>query len=108
MDGHLHPDQVGSLVIKVPMERRDRLKVRWGEGCAECRYTGLYGRSGVFEMLDVGRRIRNLINYGKDANEISDAARIEGMEALRNAAVRRLAEGVTTFEEVVWLTADTE
>ena len=57
-------------------------------------------------MLDVGRRVQSLIREGKDANEISDAARIEGMENLRECAIRRLAEGTTTFEEVVRLTVD--
>jgi general secretion pathway protein E len=106
VEGTLNPDQVGALGIKVPVERRDRLRVKWGEGCVDCRYTGLYGRTGVFEMLDVGRRVRGLINSGKDANEITDGARIEGMETLREAAVRKLAEGQTTFEEVVRVTAD--
>ena len=108
VDTHLNPDQVASLGIKVPVERRDRLRVRSGEGCVECRHTGLSGRTGVFEMLDVGRRVRGLINSGKDANEIQNAARIEGMESLRDAAVRKLAEGVTTFEEVARITADGE
>ena len=52
-------------------------------------------------MLDVGRRVRALITEGGDANEIAHAARVEGMETLREAAIRKLAEGVTTFEEVV-------
>jgi general secretion pathway protein E len=59
-------------------------------------------------MLDIGRRIRTLINEGKDANEIHHAGRIEGMEPLRDAAVRKLADGITTFEEIVRVTADTE
>jgi general secretion pathway protein E len=88
------------------MERREQLRVRWGEGCVECRHTGLYGRSGVFEMLDVGRRVRALISEGRDASEITHAARVEGMETLREAAIRKLAEGGTTFEEVARLTAD--
>jgi len=108
VEGTLNPDQVAALGIKVPVERRDRLRVKWGEGCVDCRYTGLYGRSGVFEMLDVGRRVRALINAGKDANEITEGARIEGMETLREAAVRKLAEGITTFEEVVRVTADVQ
>ncbi|HXK21630.1 MAG TPA: GspE/PulE family protein [Myxococcota bacterium] len=108
VEGTLTADQVAALGIKLPSERRERLVVRWGEGCAECRYTGLYGRSGVFEMLDVGRRVRALINQGKDANEIHHAARIEGMESLREAALRKLAEGGTTYEEVARVTADTE
>jgi len=106
VEGTLNPDQVAALGIKVTVERRDRLRVKWGEGCVDCRYTGLYGRSGCFEMLDVGRRVRALINGGKDANEITEGARIEGMETLRESAVRKLAEGVTTFEEVVRVTAD--
>jgi general secretion pathway protein E len=108
VESYLNGDQVAALGIKVPIERRDSLRVRSGEGCVTCRYTGLFGRTGVFEMLDVGRRVRTLINEGKDANEIHHAGRIEGMEALREAAVRKLADGVTTFEEVVRLTADTE
>jgi len=106
VEGTLNPDQVAALGIKVPVERRDRLRVKWGAGCVDCRHTGLHGRSAVFEMLDVGRRVRALINGGKDANEITDGARIEGMETLREAAVRKLAEGTTTFEEVVRVTAD--
>jgi len=106
VEGLLSAAQVDALGIKVPMERREQLRVRWGEGCVECRYTGLYGRSGVFEMLDIGRRVRALINEGKDASEITHAARVEGMETLREAGIRKLAEGGTTFEEVVRLTAD--
>ena len=45
---------------------------------------------------------------GRAANEIQNAARIEGMESLRDTAVRKLAEGITTFEEVARITADGE
>ncbi|MBW2233092.1 MAG: type II/IV secretion system protein [Deltaproteobacteria bacterium] len=106
VDGRLTPDQVATLGIKVPVERREQLPARFGQGCADCRHTGLLGRIGIFEMLDVGRRVQTLIREGKDANEVGDAARIEGMESLRECAIRRLAEGVTTFEEVVRITAD--
>jgi general secretion pathway protein E len=106
IEGALTAAQVEALALKVPVERREELKVRWGEGCPKCRHTGLYGRSGVFEMLDVQRRVRQLITEGKDANEIAYAARVEGMATLREAALRKLADGATTFEEVVRLTAD--
>ncbi len=105
-DGFLLPDQVVALGLKVPVERRERLRVRFGEGCPECRHTGLYGRTGVFEMLDVGRRVRALVNEGRDASELTHAAKIEGMETLREAAIRKLAEGITTFEEVARVTGD--
>jgi general secretion pathway protein E len=108
VDTYLNADQTAALGLKVPVERRDTLRVRAGEGCVDCRFTGLYGRSGVFEMLDVGKRVRGLINAGKDANEISNAGRIEGMQSLRDAAVRKLAEGHSTFEEVMRVTGDSE
>ena len=108
VDGFLTPEQVAALGIKVPVERRERLAVRWGDGCTECRHTGLYGRSGVFEMLDVGQRVRELIKKGADANEIARAARVEGMEVLRESAMRRLAEGLIPYEEVVRLTSEME
>jgi general secretion pathway protein E len=108
IEGTLNADQITALGLKVPVEKRENLRVRWGEGCSDCRHTGLFGRTGVFEMLDVGRRVRTLINEGRDANAIANAGRIEGMEPLRDAAVRKLAEGVTTYEEVVRLTADSE
>jgi len=108
VDGTLNPDQVTALGIQVPAERREQLPVRWGEGCPSCRQTGLFGRTGVFEMLDVGRRVRNLINQGRDASEIDRAGRIEGMESLREAALRRLAEGTTPYEEVARLAVDAE
>ncbi len=106
VDGFLSPDQVSALGIKVPVERRERLAVRWGEGCVECRHTGLHGRTGVFELLDVNARVRDLIKSGQDANEIGRAARIEGMESLRECAMRRLAAGETTYEEVLRMTME--
>jgi len=108
VDGYLTPDQVSVLGLKVPIEQRERLEVRWGEGCVDCRHTGLHGRTGVFEMLDVGPRVRGLIKGGQDANEIARAARVEGMETLRESAMRKLAQGLTTFGEVARLTADME
>jgi general secretion pathway protein E len=108
VEGFLTGAQVTALGLKIPAERREQLRVRWGEGCVECRYTGLYGRIGVFEMLDVGRRVRTLVNEGRDSAEIAHAARVEGMEGLRESAIRKLADGVTTFEEVVRVTADAQ
>jgi general secretion pathway protein E len=106
VEGYLTPEQVGILEIKVPLEKREQLPVKFGEGCPACRGTGLLGRIGVFEMLDVGRRVQGLIRSGRDANEICDAARIEGMVSLRECAIRRLAEGMTTFEEVIRITSE--
>ena len=57
-------------------------------------------------MLDVGRRVQSLINEDKGATEIAHAGRLEGMETLRDGALRKLAEGITPVEEVIRVTAD--
>ncbi len=96
-----------SLLGIEPAESGDRtLKVWNGEGCVECRGTGLYGRDAIFEMLEVNDNIRDLINSKADASEIMRAARADGTVTLREAAVRKLANGVTSFDEVIRITVD--
>ena len=50
--------------------------------------------------------VRDLIKKGEDAAEINRGAKVEGMESLRESALRRLAEGLTTYEEGVRSTSD--
>jgi general secretion pathway protein E len=78
--------------------------VKEGAGCNRCRNTGYYGRTGIFEMLQVDNSIRDLIDHSEDFLKIKDAAIKRGMRTLRQSALRRLAEGTTTFEEVVRVT----
>jgi general secretion pathway protein E len=79
----------------------ERPTVKEGRGCHECRGTGYRGRTGVFEMLAVGEAIKQLIVEGKDAPEIKREAIRNGMRTLQQSALRKLADGITTFEEVV-------
>ncbi len=81
-----------------------QVKVKEGEGCFECRGTGYYGRTGIFEILPVDDAIKPMILKGGDAPEIKREATKNGMRTLRQSALRKLAEGVTTFEEVVRVT----
>ncbi len=99
---HLSTDEARTLRISVPEGRR--VKVQEGEGCVECRGTGYLGRTGVFEILPIDEGIKELIVQGADAPEIKREAVNRGMRTLRQSALRKLAEGVTTFEEVVRVT----
>ncbi len=109
MELFLSEEQILALGIPVnPNEPTKRLPVKVGQGCVRCRHTGLYGRTGVFEMLDVSRKIRKLVHEGKDSKEIMKAAMADGMTSLRQAAIRKLAQGVTTYEEIFRVTAELE
>ncbi|HEX5720385.1 MAG TPA: ATPase, T2SS/T4P/T4SS family [Thermoanaerobaculia bacterium] len=99
---HLTAEEVATLRLSVPAGKR--VKVKEGEGCFECRGTGYLGRTGIFEMLPVDDAIKNLIITGAGAPEIKREATKNGMRTLRQSALRKLAEGLTTFEEVVRVT----
>lgn len=83
-----------------------QLMVAMGEGCVKCRNTGLYGRSGVFEVLEVDDKIRRMIVEGTSSKEINKQARQDGLLTLREAAIRRMAKGLTSFDEVLRVTVD--
>src|SRR6185369_7810686 len=99
---HLSPDEIATLRLAVPPGKR--VKVKEGEGCFECRGTGYIGRTGIFEILPMDEGVKNLVIHGADAPEIKREAIKNGMRTLRQSALRKLAEGVTTFEEVVRVT----
>jgi general secretion pathway protein E len=102
----LTPDQTGLLKIQQVPGREQRLMVRQGTGCVKCRGTGLFGRTAIYEILSVTDAIRTLINQRADAADILRAARADGTQTLREAAIRQLAEGVTAFDEVIRVTVD--
>jgi general secretion pathway protein E len=99
---HLSADETATLRLSVPAGKR--IKVKEGEGCFECRGTGYLGRTGIFEILAIDDAVKSLVLRGADAPEIKREAVKNGMRTLRQSALRKLAEGTTTFEEVVRVT----
>ena len=100
---HLEPQEIQALRLSVPEGRR--VKVTIGAGCHECRATGYYGRTGIFEVLAVDDVVKPLIMDGAEAARIKRDAVQAGMRTLRQNALRKLADGATTFEEIVRVTA---
>ncbi len=71
-----------------------------GAGCIECNGTGFHGRLAVSELLDLSDRIRELILEKRPASEIRRAAKEEGMIFLRESALEKVFQGVTTLREI--------
>ena len=71
-----------------------------GAGCFECNGTGFLGRTAISELLDLSDRIRELILERRPASEIKRAAQEEGMIFLRDSALEKAFEGVTTLREI--------
>jgi type IV pilus assembly protein PilB len=76
-------------------------------GCAQCMKTGYKGRIGVFEMLAVDELVRKEVVHGGDSGSIREAAKKGGMKTLREDAVAKVFQGVTSVDEVLRVTIRT-
>jgi len=71
-----------------------------GRGCIDCNGTGYRGRTAIAEILDLSDNIRELILNRKSAAEIKRKAKEEGMNFLRESAIKKVLEGETTLREI--------
>ena len=74
-------------------------------GCVECSNTGYRGRQGVYEVMTMTPRIRDLVLERASAGEIKKTAIGEGMLTLRRDGLEKLKRGITTVEEILKETA---
>lgn len=91
-----------ALVLEV--DAKDFPLLRRGTGCERCGGTGYRGRVGLYELMMMSDELRHLITSGADANVIRRQAINEGMLTLREDALDKLRQGLTTPEEVVRVT----
>ncbi len=70
-------------------------------GCLECRMTGYRGRAGLYELLTVSDAARAFIHPVPDAAKLRHRAVQDGMRPLRLAGAMKVAEGLTTLDEVL-------
>jgi type IV pilus assembly protein PilB len=78
-----------------------------GKGCDRCGGTGYKGRAGLYEVMAMSSELRKMIMQGLSADELRDQGLSEGMLTLRMDGLKKVAQGVTTLEEVVKETAAT-
>jgi len=69
-------------------------------GCEQCNWTGYRGRTAIHELLDMSDNIRELIIERKPGSEIRRAARAEGLVTLRESAVQKVVQGITSLREI--------
>src|SRR5436309_8938264 len=79
-----------------------------GRGCRRCRNTGFAGRIALFELLRISSDIRGMILSEHSTDRIEKHALDMGLITLRQSGLRKVAQGVTTVEEVLAVVADQE
>ena len=71
-----------------------------GEGCLQCNGTGYKGRQAICELLDLSDNIREMLIDRRPSTDVKRAAKEEGMLFLRESALAKVFEGLTTLEEI--------
>ncbi len=71
-----------------------------GAGCPQCNQTGFRGRTAIGELLALSDRIRDLVLAKRPSSEIRGVARQEGMVTLRENALEKVQQGITTLREI--------
>ena len=77
------------------------MKLFKGRGCERCSNTGYKGRVGLYEVMEIGDDMRELILSGASSVELRNKALENGMISLRMSGLQKIREGMTSIEEVV-------
>lgn len=103
-------DYLSSIGVKEEdVEDVNKIILFRGKGCSNCANTGYKGRIAAYELMEINDEIRNLIVSRAPSTEIKKVARQSGMKTLREDALRKMLDGITTVEEVLRVTMeDTE
>jgi len=94
------------LLKSLRIENRVSSSVKFvrGRGCKICNNSGYKGRTGIYELLKSTPEIQELVLKKASADEIREVACSQGMKILREAAIDKLLQGITTPEEVMRVT----
>jgi type IV pilus assembly protein PilB len=91
--------------LQLTPEQAQGATFKEGEGCVDCNNTGYRGRQGVYEVMPMTSRLRDLVLDRASAGEIKKLAIEEGMLTLRRDGLEKLKRGITTVEEILKETA---
>jgi type IV pilus assembly protein PilB len=85
----------------VPAEEVDEFVCYKGTGCTACNNTGYKGRVGIYQVMPMFEEIRELILSGANTAEIKRESMRLGVKTMRQSALTKLKEGMTSLEEVL-------
>jgi len=94
-------EKVAWRALVAPWKSNEPVQLHHAVGCLECRMTGYSGRIGIYEILLNSPEMRKLIRPNAEMARLRDLASREGMRPLRISGALKVAQGVTSLEEVI-------
>ncbi len=79
-----------------------------GTGCEECGGTGYQGRIGIYELLKLTGRLREMILSNTSSSAIKQSAQSLGMRTMREQVIDKGIQGITTYREIIRVTQQDE
>ncbi len=95
------PDDDAWRTITSPYRADKPAQVMGAVGCLECRMTGYRGRMGLYEIMSMSPALRKLVHGEVEDGQIREQAYKDGMKPLRVSGAMKVAQGLTTAEEVL-------
>ncbi len=89
------------ITAGVPEDQAKRITIYKGKGCQVCNDTGYKGRVGFYQVMPMFEGIREMVLSGANTAEIKQESMRLGVKTMRQAALTKMIEGVTTLEEVL-------
>ncbi len=89
------------LQAGIPEDQLDETVCYKGEGCAACSDTGYKGRVGFYQVMPMFEELRELILAGANTAELKRESMRLGVKSMRQSALTKMVEKVTSFEEVL-------
>jgi len=89
------------LSAGVPEEDIGKFTLYKGKGCSACNDTGYKGRIGIYQVMPMFEDIKEMVLSGANTAEIKQESIRLGVKTMRQSALTKMMEGVTTLEEVL-------
>ncbi|MCY4443634.1 MAG: ATPase, T2SS/T4P/T4SS family [Proteobacteria bacterium] len=88
----------------VPKRYLSRIKTYVGKGCNKCSGSGYSGRIAIYEIMVINEEIKQMILARNSSAELKAAGMRNGMKTLRQSAITKMAQGISTLYEVIRVT----
>ncbi|UCC95454.1 MAG: type II/IV secretion system protein [Candidatus Omnitrophota bacterium] len=98
------PETLREALKNSSLSVSEHLKYYQSQGCRFCNNTGHSGREGIIEVLELDSEIRDLLINKESEGRLREVAVRKGMRTLREKALMKVIEGITTIEEVYRVT----
>ncbi len=94
------------VIKKSSFKPEEGIKIYQGKGCKACQNSGMKGRIGIFEVIEITNAIGKMVGNKSSESDIEEAAKKDGYTTMKQNGILKVLGGHTTIEEVQRVTED--